>query len=462
MARFFRILTVSVLLLVASVASAQTGVDLAAGPVPRGSTPLVPLETIPTLTVPSIDVDRIRKDDLWWVRRGMPARYAAPYSVAVTPRRHGRWEALGEDVRLWRLRIASPGALSLNLGFSRFRLPRGARLYLYAPDGRHEIGPFTARDNESHGQLWTPPLPTDELVLELTVPTARQYQVQLELGVVNHGFAGFGAADPKAGACNLDVACEAGAAWEAEARSVGLISVAGTYFCTGFLVNNTEQDGRPLLMTAQHCGINAGNAASVVVFWNHQRETCGERRGGEPVPQVGTKRLFQTGAVHRAEDALTDIALLELDDPLDASLDLTLAGWDRRHLNPNAGAVIHHPGTDAKRISLDSDALTTTSYLKERGPGNGSHLRVGGWEAGTTEEGSSGAPLFNAEHRVVGLLHGGSAHCGDREAADWFGRLSIAWDGGTQPENRLRDWLDPAGTGAWVLDSASAASVSRP
>lgn len=89
--------------------------------------------------------------------------------------------------------------------------------------------------------------------------------------------------------------------------------------------------------------------------------------------------------------------------------------------------------------------LPLTSYLNNAVPGDGSHWRVETWERNTTTEGgSSGSALFDANHRVIGQLHGGYAACGNT-TSDWYGMFSVSWDGASSAE-RLRDWLDPANT----------------
>ncbi len=79
---------------------------------------------------------------------------------------------------------------------------------------------------------------------------------------------------------------------------------------------------------------------------------------------------------------------------------------------------------------------------------------------GSTEGGSSGAPLYNQDMRVVGLLHGGYAACGDARA-DWFGRFSVAWAGAGSSRTRLSDWLDPLATGAVTLDGLDGSAIER-
>jgi subtilisin-like proprotein convertase family protein len=115
---------------------------------------------------------------------------------------------------------------------------------------------------------------------------------------------------------------------------------------------------------------------------------------------------------------------------------------------------IHHPNTDEKRISFEYDPTTTTSYLGTAVPGNGTHVRVEDWDLGTTEPGSSGSPLFDQNHRVIGQLHGGYASC-TSQTSDWYGRFSVSWTGGGSPSSRLSDWLDPTGTGAMTVDTIS-------
>ncbi|MCG8459525.1 MAG: hypothetical protein MI919_24870, partial [Holophagales bacterium] len=132
------------------------------------------------------------------------------------------------------------------------------------------------------------------------------------------------------------------------------------------------------------------------------------------------------------------------------SLGLVYLGWDRSDSDPLEAVTIHHPGTSRKRISVARGPLYSTSHLDRRQRPGANHLFVPSWQRGTTEGGSSGAPLLGPDGRVVGTLHGGYAACGNREG-DWFGRLSAAW-WGPGPSLRLRDWLDPEDSQAIVLD----------
>ncbi len=441
------------------------------------------------LVLPAVDAEQIILADERRAEAGRVPHYATPIEVAIDPFGEdvGKWEVLPGETARWRLRLVSPGALSLNLAFTRFRMPPGGRLELISADGRR-VGPWTALDNEEHGQLWTPPIPTDDLVLELRLPIDEVDGLELELTRVHHGYAGFGEAGPRSGACHRGVACSEAEPWADQARSVALLSVAGRSFCTGFLVNNTALDGRPFLITASHCGVTPRNAASVVVMWNHQREDCaGDKAGSETAPHERGWNVaaeghewnvaaegrewevapegrewndFQTGAIWRASHRPSDTLLLELDDS-PSQFGVYYAGWDRSPAAPARSTVIHHPNTDVKRISFDFDRATTTAHLDAESAPAGDHLRIGEWDMGSTEGGSSGAPLFNSDKRIVGQLHGGYAACGEPRS-DWFGRFSTAWSGLGRPGARLSDWLDPLATGTATLDGLDSVAIESP
>jgi hypothetical protein len=211
------------------------------------------------------------------------------------------------------------------------------------------------------------------------------------------------------------------------------------------MVNNTAQDQTPYFMTANHCGINSGTAASLVVYWNYKSPTCGLHGGG-------SLSQWQNGSYWRAAYSTSDFTLVELDDDPNPAYNVTFAGWDRTTADPTSAVAIHHPSCDEKSISFENDGCTTTSYLGTSSPGNGTHIRVIDWDLGTTEPGSSGSPLFDPNHHVVGQLHGGYAACGN-DLSDWYGKFSVSWTGGGTSSSRLSDWLDPGGAGAVSVDT---------
>lgn len=443
------------------------------------------VNSVSTFVPAKLDLARLGEEDLLRDQLGLPPRFAIPEKVALSPAHQGTWEDLGDGRLLWRLRILGrEGTTSLNLGFTRFKLTRNARLMLYSTDGSQVQRPFTAADNEKHGQLWTPVLLTNDLIVELTVPSREARRIRLEIGSVNQGYRGFGTvsadAYAKSGSCNLDVEClDSADTWRDEMRAVGVISTGGSTFCTGSLVNNTANDTKMYFITANHCGISSSNAASLVVYWNYQNSFCrapGSAASGQPGD--GLLNQFHTGSFFRASSSASDFTLVELDDPPVAAYNHYWAGWDRStgsHVCSSSSPCtsIHHPSTDEKRITYVTSTMESTSYGGTTSPGNGTHLWAK-WATdppgpytvpGVTEPGSSGSPLYNSAGHFVGQLHGGPSSCGatGNNLSDYYGRFSVSWTGGGTNSTRLSNWLDPNSTGVTVLtglDSASACGNS--
>ena len=359
------------------------------------------------------------------------------------------------EMAVWRTQISSPGALSLNLGFGKFFLPKGAKLYLYSEDGKESFGPLTHKDNDYHRQYWTPMIAGDSLILELNVPADVVDQVKLNLSQVNHGYLGSGIDSSiktaediilKSGSCNVDTICSEGNDWRDQINAVASYSYStgrGSFVCTGSAINNTANDKRRLFLTAQHCLGDSSTAPSVVAYWKYENTTCRAPNSASSGSEGdGRRDLVNSGSRMLASYEESDMYLLEFDDPFPREAYVYLAGWNRAEVTPQGAVGIHHPQGEEKRISFENDPLVLES--------NNTHIRVLDWDIGTTEGGSSGSPLFDLDKLVIGQLTGGRAACGNDEY-DIYGRMSVNWTGGGTTSTRVSDWLDPTGSGVMTL-----------
>ena len=381
-----------------------------------------------------LDVKKIHDQEVASETKGEAPRFAIPHKVSVKP----TWEKTNSGY-VWTHQVTAPNAVSLNFGFSKFYLPEGAELNIYSADRSEFIRTFTAADNNDAKELWTPIIMSDDVIVEVTAPSEVASQVEIELGQVGQGFRTFGQSTLKSGSCNIDVACSESQGWEQEVNSVGVISTGGSTFCTGFMVNNTSNDKTPFFMTAAHCRINASSAPSLVVYWNYQTSKCGGARDGK-------RTDFQSGSVHLTSGSTSDYTLVKLNSSPKPEWNVTYAGWDATGRIGFPAVAIHHPNVDEKAISFENDPTELSSYGGRTSPGDGTHVRVVDWDKGTTEPGSSGSPLFDDNHRVVGQLHGGSAACGNN-GSDYYGRFQTSWKAGLQKH------LDSANTGDLTTDT---------
>jgi lysyl endopeptidase len=415
---------------------------------------LLPLSKVHLFQTPAIDAaaERAALDN----RKRLPdekpeaLQFAIPFEVELDPAQAGTWETLhvsGRDYGVWRLVVRTPGAISMNLGFTRFWLPAGALLSVYAPDHKPgadgaRLRQFTERDIDDHGQLWMPIVPrTDTVVVELKVDEGRRDQVKLTLGAINGGFRPLSDILGVSGSCNVDVACPQGDPYRDEIRAVGVLQRGGSRVCSGSLINNTG-GRRPLFITADHCGVRANNAATVVAYWNFQNSTCRPPNSGSSGSDGdGNLNQFNSGSIFLATFATSDFTLVELDDAPQQSFNVFLAGWNRNPGPFTDGAVgIHHPAVAEKRISISNRATEDDG---------GTHHRIW-WRPngiGVTEGGSSGSPIYDKQGRFIGQLTGGGSACGVPDSSMWdvYGKLSRSWDGGGSATTRVRDYLNPAG-----------------
>ncbi len=388
-----------------------------------------------------LDVNALHDQEVANEKKGEAPRFAVPHKVSIKP----SWEKSGTDY-VWTHQVTAPNAVSLNFGFTRFNLPEGAELNIYSADRTQFIRSFTSEDNNVNNQLWTPVIMSDDVIIEVVAPAVVASKVDIELGQIGQGFRTFGQSTLKAGSCNIDVACSESQGWEKEVNSVAVISTGGSAFCTGFMVNNTSGDKTPYFMTAAHCRITASSAPSLVTYWNYQTSKCGGSRDGKMTD-------FQSGSVHLASGTKSDFTLVKLNSQPKAEWGVNYAGWDASLTGHDSPSVaIHHPNVDEKSISFENQNAVISSYGGQSSPGDNTHVRIIDWDKGTTEPGSSGSPLFNKDHRVVGQLHGGGAACGN-DLSDYYGRLNTSWKGDGTRGGSLKDHLDAANTGKLVTDT---------
>ncbi len=80
---------------------------------------------------------------------------------------------------------------------------------------------FTAADNKDHGELWTPVVLGDDMMLELTLPAESRHDYELHVTRISAGYRMFGQAPAeKQAQCEVDVVCPEGDDWWDEIDSL--------------------------------------------------------------------------------------------------------------------------------------------------------------------------------------------------------------------------------------------------
>ena len=376
-------------------------------------------------------------------------------SINVVEKKNRIFSDASTDV--YQLKIVSPKAWSLNLIFTGFYLPEGAEVYLYTPDYRVIRGAYTSANNQEYRELATTPVPGNEVVVEVVIDKqASTENTELVIGRISadqlNVFGEKSGHFGRSGDCNVDINCPPGANWQVLKRSVAKFIRGGTYLCTGALINNTANDGKPYLLTANHCISTGLHARLSVFYFNYESPDC---RGGD-----GSVEQSVSGSDLIATTSKLDFALVELKDVPPESYQPYYAGWDRNVTQFwDTVTCIHHPSGDVKKISKANRRVVTGDFGSNFDANV--HWYISQWDLGTTEGGSSGSPLFNQEQRIIGDLTGGDASC-SYNFNDYFMKFSVSWNKYADSVEQLKCWLDPGETGALVWNGYDPYQAGKP
>lgn len=407
------------------------------------------------------DVQTLRAEDAHNDKLGNgPWRFGYNHNTSLTMSNSGTWYALENGGKIWRLVVVCDNALTINFTLDHVAIPEGNQLFFYNFDHNFILGNFT----ENHlykGNLGTELIPGSKAVVEYYVaPENLQLPATLNINTVTHGYRTALEYQEKAfgtsGACNMNVNCPDGSPW-ANQRDAAVMLVSGSNgFCSGALVNNTLQDKKPYVLTANHCS-SSNDFATWVFRFKWQAPSC---------TNPGASPTFESlsGSVLRARRQPSDFCLVEItgglvSNTVPANCDPYFNGWDNSGTIPTSTVCIHHPDGDITKISFDDDPPIISQAMGSS-EANATWSVV--WDRNTTTEGgSSGSPLFDNNHRIIGQLWGGSASCSNHTGADHYGRFANSWEpAGSNQTNQLKYWLDPTGLGAIVINGTNLSGTS--
>ncbi len=398
---------------------------------------------------------------------------------AITRKLPARMMSAGEVLRtergtcFWRLRISSPGALSIGLKLERMNIPVGGRLFLYNDRGALR-GAFTHLNNGEHGTLNMAPLPGDAITVEYDFPegTALAADVPFVITELYHDYKGIGSIhaahmrDYYAGepwfnsqieslTCTPNVVDFPGV--RNQARSVLLMIVNGNSVCSGALINNTKNDGTPYVLTASHCmngsfshkgdvAYRTAAARSTVFFFGFET----------PVSNLNVRASEEkslSGAEIVAFDEAADLCLLRIvgmpGGQIPPDYNPYFSGWNAAKNPAGTYMGIHHPRANLKRYNQTDRPIHLGNFEASTIMWKGHHWLIDSWDLGTTAGGSSGSPLFDGKGLIIGALTGGSSTCSN-PTNDAYYAITTTWkksDRANADNMVLAPWLDPDNSG---------------
>ncbi len=424
-----------------------------------------PIETF-ILQPPSLD-SIIKQDsvsDLYRVAVNVPCQ--------ISIYNKGSWTHLNNGYKVWRLAIKIPQAKGLGIYFNdEIVVPKQSQLFVYNKNKTQILGAYTNN---------TPPFKAievvegDELIIEFQTPISNDNYPNLNINEIAYFYRGFESKfayynrlnhqNRDNGSCEVNVACDEGILWQKQIDAVVLYSFKDggyTYVCSATIINNTNFDCKPYILTADHCGhpTTSTQVNTNIWYFNYQNPNCDV---GSTLSYNGNLSQTMVGGKLRASSSLgnysnntnlsvngSDFVLIELNTNIPESYHPYFAGWSLDDIPSNSGVCIHHPGGSDKKISTYASPIFTTSYNEQSN--DQFHWGVI-WSAtqnghGVTEGGSSGSPLFNSKGQIIGALSGGAATCESPTLSDLYGKFNIAWQSeGMWANQRLNYWLDSSNT----------------
>jgi PKD repeat protein len=370
-----------------------------------------------------------------------PFRYAVFEDITIDIKGSGKSDEIPGLGTIWRYRIETNNAISIQLVFKKFIIPVNAKLFLYNDSHSDIAGAFTSKNIQQDSTLVLADFIGNHLIIEYFEPINPEFTGEVILGSVSQAYKDI--FQTTSGESYININCPEGKNLQLPKHAVCKITFrdgVSSYLCSGALINNTRMDGKPYFLTANHCISDSAEASSLVAYFNYENEGC----YGDPIRNytITKAKLLSTATA-------SDFTLLLLNSTPGWRCQPYYAGWDVHDSATIEVSGIHHPEGMTKKLCFDHDSiysnLSTIQWAGNTTSPVSSHWIVN-FDEGITGEGSSGSPLFNNKNQIIGQLHGG-----DNEY-DLYGRLCYSYAHSTGKYPALKTFLDPDNTGVMELN----------
>lgn len=424
------------------------------------------LYTAPIIKIPIFDKEQVVSEAL---DKGS-FQFGISHEVDIDLQNSGIWYSTNDGGRVWLLNIESDDAVSFNLSYDKFWLPNGAKFYIYSTDKTSKIGAFTSLNNK--GSKEDPQSFATGLIKGKSI-TLEYYEPKgVSGGIISIDKVVSGFKDVE------EVVSTRLATIDTDSDEYGdilrslTIIVSGDHVSTGFLVNNSDGNNKPYVLS--HLSDEGALSKTFfndnsLFYWNTQ----GLANLNADYSTVGCETL---GHVSNTiiYNAIGTVSLLELDEN-----PIMLNDFAPYYLGWNYSSIIP---TDYTITFIENDSWQFVHDVL----GLGNELRVDPLNENFLyynllndrrcyRKESFGAPLFNISKQVVAIgaglydyhSSGGksarsvSDYCDDRNMF-YYARFYSLWNqdwyrGTSEVQNfRLSEVLDPSGITSGYLDGIGA------
>lgn len=371
--------------------------------------------------IPKIVIKEFNNDSLFEainIRLEKPTAFALALKADIALNKTGVTDILPDGNVVWRVQISSPTALGYKIACDSFFLPKGASLYFYSPDKKHVYGAYTHLNNNSNKTFATGSMYGNNLIIEINCSQDIFDEIQFHIDRISYRYVPYNS-DHFGNSldCHNNVNCSPWINdWCNEIRSTIKFEYLGVddvwRACSGVLVNNSFENFDPILITSAHCGQTNAAGGIIgkdphqwVVYFNFQSPNCNPNEiGNDEMRTVGIDTI---GHVFSA--ICPDIGMLRITETRYLNYNVYFAGWNLVQEFPDLPSedvtIFHHPRGDGKKVTEG----TLYRPFDPLDPKKGTECWYGNFTNGILEPGSSGSPVFDINHRIIGITRGGES-----------------------------------------------------
>lgn len=338
-----------------------------------------------------------------------------------------------EDKLVYIVKIKSLGAKSISAYFDKLDVSPSTKVFFIHNDeiyGNYNYQNMITHENK---RFKGPLIDGNEFVIQIEINENEQNDNEIVLTNIVHYFVNSSIFKTNFNAkslsqntdCQIDVNCSEGEEWCNQIRSAAMFLYTtnscnnpGAYYCSGALINNTNNDFKQYFLTARHCTDCDIDWETVQFRFNSQRPVCDN---GSNFSSSYNNYTVEGAANLEAycDVSFTDNALIEILPKIPLQYNVFYSGWDinSQSLNTNLH-IIHHPSWKVKKI-------TSGQIQYNAGPKWDVY-----WDNGIIEGGSSGSPIFNDKNKkIIATLSGGLDYeCDESNWHDWVGKIKDCWN----------------------------------
>ena len=178
--------------------------------------------SISTISTEKLDFENLTYQEKIDQANGLPYKFGHSFDVDINFFDVATIDLLPNGDKIYRLKINSLDAYSINLIFNQFHLIENTTLFIYSNDQEDIIGAFSHQNNKSYKRFSTAPVKGDSIILEFFEPHMTNQESIINISNIINGYKDVFRGYEDSEECHNNVNCAEFQSWNDEVNSVVL------------------------------------------------------------------------------------------------------------------------------------------------------------------------------------------------------------------------------------------------